>query len=194
MEAGGIDKSGSLRRIKLVRGGRSMFIDLYGLLLHGASSMDLGLRDGDRLIVPSIGPSVAIAGEVKRPGIYEILPTGRGMRAGTDMGSEKLSLNEMLSLSGGVLSPGKNRYLKLAITPEGQEIVDEVDALYAPQFSDGAVLMISKGRERRAGTVELAGHTRRPGLHAWAENKTLAQILPSEDVLGAGYLSADRGD
>lgn len=163
MRAGGVDKTGSLRRIKLVRGGRSTFIDLYSLLLHGATTMDLGLRDGDRLIVPPIGPSVAIAGEVKRPGIYEILPAGYGVKAS----SERLSLNEMLSLSGGVLAPGQNRFVKMALTDNGQELIEEVSEPYEPQFSDGSILMVSKGEARRAGSVELAGEARRPDCMRW---------------------------
>ena len=77
MAAGGVEKTGSLRQIKLVRGGRSTLIDLYGLLIYGSENLDITLRDGDRLIVPPIGPTVAIAGGVKRPGIYEILPALR---------------------------------------------------------------------------------------------------------------------
>lgn len=185
MEAGGVQKTGSLRRIKLVRGGRSTFIDLYGLLMHGSTNMDLQLRDGDRLIVPSIGPTVAVAGEAKRTGIFEILPTARGMAHKPEKSSEKLSLNEMLELGGGVLAPGKNRFLKLGVTPKGQEQLEEIHAPFLPQFSDGAILMVSKGQERRAGTVELQGHTLRPGLHALSKNKNLSSLLSSADLLGS---------
>jgi polysaccharide export outer membrane protein len=73
IEAGGINKDGSLRQIRLVRRGGSAPIDLYALLLHG-SGADLQLQDGDRIIVPPIGPVMAVAGKAKRPGIYELLP------------------------------------------------------------------------------------------------------------------------
>ncbi|HOO82832.1 MAG TPA: SLBB domain-containing protein, partial [Alphaproteobacteria bacterium] len=53
MEAGGIEKTGSLRQIKLVRDGRSTQIDLYALLLYGSTHIDIQLRDGDRIIIPS---------------------------------------------------------------------------------------------------------------------------------------------
>lgn len=72
VQAGGIDKDGSLRQIRLVRGGESRTIDLYTLLLHG-EGLDLQLSDGDRIIVPKIGSVMAITGNV-RPGIYELLP------------------------------------------------------------------------------------------------------------------------
>lgn len=171
MEAGGIDKTGSLRRIKLVREGRTARIDLYELLMNGSADMDLKLHDGDRIIVPSIGPTVAVAGEVKRPGVFEILP------------DEKLSLDRMLDFGGGVLAPGKNRYLNLEVTPSGQEKVSEIHKSGARTFGDGSILMVSKGQEKRADTIELKGHTLRPGLHALAETPTLGKLLSSPDFL-----------
>ena len=185
MEAGGVEKTGSLRQIKLVRGGRSQIIDLYGLLMHGATNMDFRLRDGDRIIVPPIGPTVAVAGEVKRPGIYEILPTLSGMRHKPGKSAQKVSLNDMLDFAGGVLAPGKNRFLKLSITGNGQEHVNETSSAFAPEFGDGAILVVSKGREKRKGMIELAGHTLRPGLYARSEVPTLKKLISTDDVLGA---------
>jgi len=172
METGGVQKTGSLRQIKLIRGGQSRTIDLYDLLLRGGGDMDLQLRDGDRIIVPAIGPTLAIAGEAKRRGIYEI------------RNNETLTLNQMLVLGGNVLAPGQNRFLKLAVTPQGQELLQDVTHVTKPVFGDGALLLIEKGTEKRAGTVELKGHTRRPGLYARDENKTLANLLSSSDILG----------
>ncbi|MCB1556254.1 MAG: SLBB domain-containing protein [Alphaproteobacteria bacterium] len=182
--AGGVEKTGSLRQIKLIRSGRSTWIDLYGLLIHGDAGMDLGLRDGDRIIVPPIGPTVAIAGSVKRPGIYEIPRALRGMWHTPDEASEKRSLEEILAMAGGVLAPGENRFVKLGLTTDGRETVDEITAPYAPLFGDGTILMVAASTERRAGTVELTGHTRRPGLHALAQNKTLAALLSDETAFG----------
>ena len=121
-QAGGIEKTGSLRQVKLVRGGRSRIVDLYGILMHGAVGNDLRLQDGDRLIVPSIGPTVAVGGEVKRPAIYEIpqVVTGR-FRAGATDTARKLSLGEMLDLAGGILSPGKNRFCLLYTSPSPRD-------------------------------------------------------------------------
>lgn len=188
MEAGGVEKTGSLRQIKLVRHGRTRIIDLYGLLMHGATNMDFRLRDGDRIIVPPIGPTVAIAGEVKRPGIYEILPELAGMRHKPKETSQRLSLNDMLDFAGGVLAPGKNRFIKLDISNDGQEHVRETSksdqSAFKPIFGDGAILMVSKGRDKRTGMVELTGHTRQPGLYAQAEIPTLSKLIDSNKVLG----------
>lgn len=182
--AGGIRKDGSLRAIKLVRDGRSKHIDLYALLIHGAPHIDTTLQDGDRLIIPPIGPTVAISGSVKRPGIYEIRKVLRGINAHTQTNSELLSLNAMLDLAGGVLTPGKNRYMKLAYTHNGQENVEEVQDSFQAKFGDGAILSVLTGEAKRQGTVELIGHTRRPGLYDLSQHKTLSSLLRYDDILG----------
>jgi len=184
MESGGIDKTGSLRQIKLIRDGRSTYIDLYALLLHGQSAVDLRLHNGDRIIVPSIGPTVAIGGEVKRPGIFEILPRRRGMYHQSAQNSEKLTLNEMLELGGGLMAPGQNRTLKLGLTDSGEEQVTDITDPHQPTFNDGSILMVSKGSAKREGMVELMGHTRRPGLYAVKDHKNLQSLLNSESLLG----------
>lgn len=184
-DAGGVTKDGSLREIKLVRSGRSMIIDLYALLLYGAPHIDMDLRDGDRLIVPPVGPSVAIAGGVKRPGIYEIKRVLHGLNSSGKLNSEYLSLNEMLDLSGGLLLPGgKNRFIRLSPEIGGHEDVREIDDSVTPLFSDGAILNVMSGKAKRKGTIELIGQTRKPGLYDLSHNKTLAALLDNPDILG----------
>lgn len=184
MESGGVEKTGSLRQIKLIRDGRTVLIDIYSLLLYGATNADLQLRDGDRIVVPSIGPTIAISGEVKRPGIYEIMPRMAGMAHTQKAESEKLSLNEVLELAGGVLVSGQNRFLELGIGSDGQEHITEITDEFAKHFRDGSILVVSKGKEKRAGMVELSGHTRKPGIHALNEVPMLSDLLPNGTVLG----------
>lgn len=182
--AGGIEKTGSLSKIKLVRSGRSTIIDLYALLMHGSTGMDIGLRDGDRIIIPPIGPVVAVAGEVKRPGIYEIETSVQGMWHRPGDKSAKVSLNDMLEFAAGTLSPGRNRFMRLSVTPDGKENVSEAAEPFTRMFGDGDILIVSRGKDLRSGTVELAGHTRTPGIHALSEANTLSSLIDGEQVLG----------
>lgn len=182
--AEGVQKTGSMRQIKLIRGGRSTIIDLYGLLIHGSTNMDLALKDGDKLVIPPIGPTVAVAGGVKRPAIYEILPHMKGMLSKPHITSRKMNLEEMLELGGGVLTPGQNRYIKLGLTADGQETVTDINSPLDKVFGDGSILMVSPSVESRAGTIELVGHTRRPGLHDIDKSSTLSELLDNERVLG----------
>lgn len=184
IKAGGVHKTGSLRQIKLVRNGRSMIVDLYGLLVHGSATMDLKLRDGDRLIVPPIGPTIAIGGSVKRAGIYETRPQHFKFSGRSGNKAAKLTLEEALDLAGGVLNPGQNRYLKLDVTPGGQETVTELTSFDKAVFDNGSILNVSPSMEKRAGTVTLSGHTRQEGLHDLDKKTTLATLLDNENMLG----------
>lgn len=185
MQADGIDKNGSLRQIKLVRDGRTTMVDLYGLLIHGSSGMDLALRDGDRLIVPPLGPTIAVAGGVKRPGIYEILPALKGMKHAPEKSSEFLSMQEALDMAGGLVSPGNNRFMKLGLHRNGQETVETITDPFTPALNDGSILMVARADDKRAGLVELVGHTRQPGLHPLSSSKTLAALLSDRSMFGA---------
>ncbi len=171
-EADGIKKTGSLRRIKLVRGGKSEFIDLYSVMMQGGGGADKTLRDGDRIIVPPIGPTVAIAGAVKRPAVYEI-------RKG-----ENLSALEMLGLAGGVLSPGSNRFVRLSLGGDGREVVEDVAEPGKKIFGDGGILTVAQAAAKRSENVELSGHTRDPGQHDLKKAKTLSELIKSEQMFG----------
>lgn len=170
--AGGVDKTGSLRQIKLVRGGKSYIIDLYQLLIANGAGADKLLQDGDRLIVPPIGPTMAVSGSVKRAGIYEIRRR------------EKISLHQALSLAGGVLTPGQNRYMKMEYTNSGDETVQEVATSKQRLFGDGAILVVAQSEQKQASAVTLSGHTRQPGTHDLKKSKTLSDLINSDKVLG----------
>jgi polysaccharide export outer membrane protein len=170
--AGGIQKTGSLRKIKLVRGGKSTFVDLYSVLMDNSANAEMSLQEGDRIIVPPVGQSVAVSGNVKRPAIYEVRP------------NQKLSLAEMLGLAGGVMTPGNNRYMKLSVTPQGREAVSDVQDDKARLFGDGSVLVVAQGETKRAQDVTLSGHTREPGTHDLMRARSLAELISNEGVLG----------
>ncbi|MCK4372137.1 MAG: SLBB domain-containing protein, partial [candidate division Zixibacteria bacterium] len=71
--AGGPNERGSMRLIKLMKKGQpKATVDLYRLLLEGDNSTDIRLESGDVIFVPVAGARVAIEGEIKRPGIYEL--------------------------------------------------------------------------------------------------------------------------
>ncbi len=182
--AGGITKDGSLRQIKLVRSGHSSTIDLFTLLLDGAPGIDMTLKDGDRLIIPSIGASVAISGAVKRPGIYEISATDHPPQPDKNGSQQQLSLTEMLNLGGGVLSPGKNRFIQQTLNEDGQENIREIKDFTARTFKNGSILSVMSGQAKREGTIELAGETSRPGLYDLARNKKLSDLLNNSNILG----------
>ena len=164
--AGGVNKSGTLRNIKLIRDGKTRIIDLYGLLQNGTSRADVPLRDGDKIIVPSIGATLAIAGDVKNPAIFEI-PKGH-----------KYALATLFGLSGGLISPSEYRFIKLGVNQHGQEITEEINSLSKKQFGDGSILVVSRRIQTRKGAVEIEGNATTQGIHDIRQSKTLSELLP----------------
>ncbi len=182
-KSGGINKDGSLRRIKRVRNGKSTIIDLYDILLGNNQNIDLTLKDGDRLIIPPIGPTVAVTGAVKRSGIFEIKPQGSRAQSLINNASEKLSLNQMLSLAGGVLTQGQNRFMKSTLSNNGKENIAQITDPFLRQFDDGAILNVLKGEDVRQGTIELIGQTTAAGTYDINKHKTLASLIASPDMI-----------
>ncbi len=183
--AGGIEKNGSLRTIKHIRNGRSTYIDLYNILMHGSQYSgytDFNLQDGDRLIIPPIGPTIAVTGAVKRDGIYEIKPPTYDNHL--KKVSNKVSLQDLLNFSGGVLSAGNNRFLKLESTQDGHENITETTDKHAKLFGKNTILSVSRGKDRKQGTIELVGQTSAPGLYDLNKHKKLSDLLKNNTVLG----------
>lgn len=167
--AGGIRRSGSLRAVRIERGGRIIALDLYGLLGIGASSQ-VKLQDGDRIIVPALGPTFAVTGAVVRPGIYELRP-------GTSV-----SVEEALRIAGGELVPGgSSSSAQRARSSLGAFTTVPLRSGDAVQAGDAISVVPRYGQTR--GFVELLGHTDAAGPRALSEAPTVGRLLVSLDAL-----------
>lgn len=72
--AGGIDKLGSLREIKLTRNKKIIKnIDLYDFLVSGNTADDVRVESGDSIFISARKSSVYVRGDVVRPAIYETI-------------------------------------------------------------------------------------------------------------------------
>jgi protein involved in polysaccharide export with SLBB domain len=88
--SGGVKPIGSLRNVQLKRAGRTVVtLDLYDLLLKGDTSADTRLLPGDVIFIPPVGATVGLAGEVRRPAIYEL--------------KNETTAGQLLQLGGGLL-------------------------------------------------------------------------------------------
>lgn len=184
---GGVLKTGTLRQIRLIRNTESTNVDLYGMLIYGSNLSDMRLRDGDRILVGPIGPTIAISGAVKRAGIYEILPARQTLAQSSsepESRSQILSLDDVLLFAGGPLAPGLTRYIRLSPDESGQDRTSEVTDSNQKLFKDGDALMVGKPQEKRAGSIELVGHARADGLYALKDTPTLSALLSNQSVLG----------
>jgi protein involved in polysaccharide export with SLBB domain len=161
-QAGGVRRSGSLRNVRIVRDGGSINVDLYGLLGIG-SPPSVRLRDGDRIIVPVIGDTVAIAGSVSRPGIYEF-------RAGASLGS-------VLGYAGGALRPRGNQIAISRITADGSEQYIRAATLATAIVPGDAVQLTGGSAGGSVGRVVLRGYVSNPGARALVSVPTVHDLL-----------------
>ncbi len=80
-ESGGPSETGSLRRIQLVRQGKTISnLDMYPFIQNGHAEGDVALLNGDVLVIPATGPRSALVGAVELPAIYELKSEGESLR------------------------------------------------------------------------------------------------------------------
>lgn len=187
--AGGIRRTGSLRRIQLSRPGAGMpaqTADLYRVLMpdlgrddhdRAGPGADPRLVDGDRIVVLPLGPTAAVAGQVKRPAIYELRPD-----------QPAPGLEQLTAFAGGTVRPGAIRAVRLAIDAAGHETTSELAVGDPTRFGDGDILLIHPAHENRLGAVRLEGYVHRPGPRALADTVTLSGLIGPDDPLADPYL------
>ena len=74
-KAGGVTPVGSLRDVKVMRGGAEIAsVDLYSFLFGTHPEENVPLREGDVILVPPYLAHASIDGGVKRPMFYELKP------------------------------------------------------------------------------------------------------------------------
>lgn len=172
LAAGGVRKDGSLRNVKLIRDGRTTTIDLYDLLLRGeGGAATIQLRDGDRLLIPPLGATAAAAGPVKRPGIFELPPD-----------RPTISLQELLTLTGGALRPSDHRALRLSIAKDGQERAETLSGDADATLGDGDLIVLTPRNQDRAGLAFADGRTLRPGPRSLTEARSLSALVGPRDL------------
>lgn len=172
-QARGIKRTGSLRKVRVERAGRSFTVDLYGLLGIG-SPPTIRLQDGDRIVVPTIGRTVAVTGAVVRPAIFELAP-----------GSQSLTLAQAVAMAGGAVRPSGNDFSVLRLRSDGQEEVVPLTEQGAP-LQAGDVLQVL-GRERTtSGKVTLSGFVTNPGVRSIGTAPTVKSLLGTVQNLRMG--------
>lgn len=165
--AGGVRKTGSLRRIQLSRAdGTQQTLDLYQLLLTGSRDVDVQLKDGDRMMVPPIGATMAVAGNVKRAGIYE-LPEK----------NPDLTLQQALYLAGETRLPTGQRFMRIRTDDGGNEQFVSLADLEAALLSDQDVVAVQSRGDAPRRVVSVMGNVRAAGRVPLDEARTLSALL-----------------
>jgi polysaccharide biosynthesis/export protein len=172
--SGGVKPIGSLRDIQLKRAGQTVrHLDLYDLLMRGDTSNDAHLLPGDVVFVPPEAATVTVAGEVRRPAIYELkgVTTVRGL----------------VDMAGGFSPNADTENAALDRIDEKQRRI-AVDVAFNDKdlnmpLRNGDVLHISKLRPTLDSGVVLEGQVFRPGAFAWYQGIRLSDVIGSVDEL-----------
>ncbi|MEX1147634.1 MAG: polysaccharide biosynthesis/export family protein, partial [Sphingomonadales bacterium] len=160
--AGGVRKTGTLRRIRVVRGDESRNVDLYRLFA-GTGGGELIVQDGDRIVIPTIGATAAVSGPVVRPGIYEL--------------DAQTSARDLLGLAGGSLRPSGFGMLVNRIDSSGRQLMEDVTDP-AHRLSGGDILSVYNRRGEASDVIKVSGHVHSPGRRSLSRVATLRELLP----------------
>ncbi|MCX8111361.1 MAG: SLBB domain-containing protein [Syntrophorhabdaceae bacterium] len=168
--AGGPSYIGTMRNIQLKRKDHVVVtFDLYDLLLKGDKSKDVILQAGDVVFVPVAGPVVGIAGNVKRPAIYEL--------------KDKSTLYNLFELSGGILPTAYTQQIQVEriIKNENQIIfdIDDKDISKSKNIilQDGDFIKIFSIVDRDVNVVHLLGNVKKPGKYEYKDGMKVSDLL-----------------
>jgi len=170
--AGGPSPIGSYRNIELVRDNKVIRkVDLYRFILNGDQSDNIGLKDNDVIRIPAYENRVEVNGQIKRPGIFELIG--------------KETFNNILAYAGGFDEAAYTSNVKV-IQKNGRELLvkdlgkDEF-ASYAPQGGD--VYVVSKILNRYQNRVKLTGAVYRPDTYQLVEGMRISHLIKKADGL-----------
>lgn len=171
LTAAGIRKTGSLRSIQIHAAGQITSLDIYDLL-QGKVGSEIRLQEGMRIVVPVIGTTVAVEGEVMRPGIYEL-----------NTKQSEISYADMISMAGGFLRPLGNEVTSNELQTDGRQLLRSVD-VSSGIVPAGSILSVSRKKNLISGRVGLAGHVGVVGSRSLEGAGTLAELVGGLDGLG----------
>jgi polysaccharide export outer membrane protein len=172
--AGGVRRVGSLRNIQLKRQGALVRrLDLYDLLIRGDTTDDTKLLQGDVVFVPSVGTTVSVDGEVRRPAIYET--------------KDESTVADVVRLAGG-LTPDADasRATLTRIDANEHRVVVPIDLserAKTERLSNGDVLRVMRLRPTLDSGILVQGHVYATGAFAYRSGIRLSDVIPSVDDL-----------
>lgn len=170
--AGGPTNKGSFRQIELIRNNKVITVlDAYDFLLRGDQTNNVRLTDQDVVRIPPAKVQVSLLGEVKREGIFEILPAD--------------NLNKLIDFSGGFSNEAYTASIQVKqVTDKERRIKDVIKnsfETYNPQKGDSIV--VAKILNRYDNKVTISGAVYRPGTYELEDGFTLSQLIAKADGL-----------
>lgn len=179
--AGGPTEKGTFRSVQIIRGGKHLKdFDIYNYLINGSEEGNVLLRDQDIIIVKPYANIISVAGNVKRPGLYEL--------------KQGETITNLTNYFSGFTSNAYQDRIIVERVNGSQKEVSEIVFKEQPNFllKDGDKLVIGTILDRYENRVQLEGAVYRPGNYELTEGITLLDLLnKAEGVKDDAFL--DRG-
>ncbi len=171
--AGGIKKTGTLRKISYTTGKKVKEVDLYQTLFSGEDEDDIILKPNDKIFVSGIGNVVALKNGVAVPGIYET--------------KDGESLQKLVSYAGGLLPATQTS--EVTLTSLNKETLernaDNVSWTQAKntKMSNGDSVEFRELYNIAENIITIQGNVKHPATYAYKEGMKLSDILKSKKEL-----------
>ena len=164
--AGGINDLGTLRNIKVFRGGKQVtVVDVYEYILNGRLAGNIRLHENDVIVVGPYDCLVGVQGNVKRPMFYEMRPTE--------------SVAQVIKNAGGFTGDAYKKSVRLVRKSGERYSVHNVDEFDQSSFklADGDNITVDGMINRYENMVEVKGAVFRPGQFELGKNITTVRSL-----------------
>ena len=172
-KAGGISELGSLRNIKVVRGGRTVAtVDVYDYIINGRSHSDIRLQEGDVILASPYDALVLIQGKIKRPMYYEM--------------KSSESVLTLINYAGGFTNDAYSSAVTVERNNNKEKTICTVDDMNYGVFKvkDGDIVSIGAILDRYDNRVEIKGAVYRPGFYAMGNDiSTVRDLIQKADGL-----------
>ena len=170
--AGGVKKTGTLRKIQYTTSGKTKEVDLYKTIFAGQDD-NIILKANDKIFVTGIGDVVAVKNGVTVPGIYEIL--------------NNESLEKVINFAGGILPATQKNEVVLTSLNKNTLERTAVNATWAnaknTKLANGDTVEFKELYNTAENVVILQGNIKHPGTFAYKEGMKLSDILKDKNEL-----------
>ncbi|MFM2049445.1 MAG: hypothetical protein RI955_1993 [Bacteroidota bacterium] len=180
--AGGPNKLGSLREIIIKRNGQNIdTLDVYKYLQHGDKQDDIYLENNDFLFVSVNHKQVDVAGEIKRPLIYQL--------------KDKESLQDLIELAGGIKFNARLANIQVFRTENEKVRMLDLNAYEIIsgtrkfELLDGDRVFIRSINDEITNKAQIIGEVAYPGIYELKKGEHIADLIAKSGGLkGEAYL------
>lgn len=177
--AGGINDIGTLRNIKIYRGGKEIAtIDVYEYILNGKTDGDVRLQDNDVINVGAYNSLVTVEGKVKRPMIYEM--------------ADGETLFDLISYAGGFTGDAYTEKINVTRKSGREYSMHTISKSDAADFKmkDGDAVNVEGMLQRFSNMIEISGAVFYPGKYELGNGiSTVRELIEAAGgVIEAAFL------